>query len=89
MASLLSHWRKLVVPLAGATAGLALLIVSLRQSIPSPAFTERTDTSSDMEALTFHDEKAGMTVVWLNSKEEPADEEETKSETLPDFFEMP
>lgn len=85
--NLVAHWRKLIVPVAGATAGLALLTVSLRQSmpVPGPAFTEVTDTSTDMEAVTFHDQKAGMTVVWLEFR----GDETPKTESQPDFFSMP
>lgn len=69
-------WRKFFMPLAGAVAMLALLMVSVKSFSPSANFDEITSTSDDMEALTFHDQSAGMTVVWL---------QERSSETAPDI----
>ena len=62
----------------------ALLAVSLRQSVPLPAFIETTVTSSDFDALTFHDQSSGMTVVWLKYREE----EPAPSEEAPDIFDV-
>lgn len=81
---LVAQWRRFLVPVAGAAAGLALLAVSVRQSVPSPAFVETTDTSNEMEAVTFHDQSAGMTVVWLKLSDTPK-----PVEAVPDFFDLP
>jgi anti-sigma factor RsiW len=56
--------RRYVGPLAGAAAlGCILLLAVVRNG--SPAFDEISSTGDGMEAVTFHDQSAQMTVVWL------------------------
>jgi len=62
-------WRKFLAPMVGAAAMLAFLMVSVKQFSPVVAYDDITDTSEEMEALTFHDESAGMTVVWLQDRD--------------------
>jgi anti-sigma factor RsiW len=61
----LFQWRRFLMPLAGAAATAALLLVSIRQFTPATDFTESADTATDMESMTFHDQTEGVTVVWL------------------------
>lgn len=84
ISALLARWRRLIAPMAGALAGAALLVVSIRQSVPVPAFVETTVTSSDFDALTYHDQSSGMTVVWLKYREQ----EPAPSEEAPDIFDV-
>lgn len=58
--SWLARWRRLIIPL-GAVAVLALAVNQMRR----PTFDEILATDQGMEAVTFHDQSAGMTVVWL------------------------
>jgi anti-sigma factor RsiW len=67
-ANFLTQMRRFLVPLTGTAAVVSLLIFSVRHSIPAPAFTEITMTSSAMETMTFHDHATKMTVVWLSPK---------------------
>ncbi len=86
-AMLAAQWRRFLVPVAGAAAGVALLAISVKQSLPSPAFVETTDTANEMEALTFHDQSAGMTVVWLRMTD--LTDSSHPAESVPDFFDLP
>ena len=64
--SFLARWRRFLVPFAGVVGMAALLLFSIKE--PAPAFEDYTVTSDDMDSLTFHDNTAGMTVVWLQEK---------------------
>jgi hypothetical protein len=56
--------RRYMGPLAGTAAlGCILLLAVVRNG--SPAFDEISSTGDGMEAVTFHDQSAQMTVVWL------------------------
>jgi hypothetical protein len=70
-------WRDWLAPLAG-FAGLAcMLLLAVKPFVP-PTFDEISSTGEGMEAVTFHDQSAGMTVVWL------ADAEQAPPMELPD-----
>ena len=79
--SFFARWRRFLVPLAGMGVAVGLLMVSVKEYLPTPAFDETTDTSSEMETLTFHDQSAGMTVVWLQEKDSLV----AQSEAVPDL----
>ena len=65
--------RRYMAPMAGAAVlGCALLMAVVQHS--SPPFDETSSTGGGMEALTFHDQSAGMTVVWLQDNSAPAEE---------------
>lgn len=67
-----ARWRRYMAPLAGAAAlGCALLVAVVQHSSPAD---EISSAGSGMEALTFHDQSAGMTVVWLQDNSAPAEE---------------
>jgi anti-sigma-K factor RskA len=57
-------WRRWFAPLAGFAALTCLLLVAVKPHAP-PALDEISSTGEGMEAVTFHDQATGMTVVWL------------------------
>jgi hypothetical protein len=57
-------WRHWLSPLAG-LAGLACMVILAAHPEGAPAFDEISSTGEGMEAVTFHDQSAGITVVWL------------------------
>jgi negative regulator of sigma E activity len=59
-----ARWRKYMAPLAGVAAMVCVLVLAVTRS-GSPAFDEIFATAGGMEAVTFHDQSAQMTVVWL------------------------
>jgi anti-sigma factor RsiW len=71
-----SAWRRWLSPLAG-FAGLACMLLLAVKPFAPPAFDEISSTGEGMEAVTFHDQSAGMTVVWL------ADTEQAQPAELP------
>jgi anti-sigma factor RsiW len=56
-------------PLAGFAALACMLLLAVKPFGP-PAFDEISATGEGMEAVTFHDQSAGMTVVWLADTEQ-------------------
>jgi anti-sigma factor RsiW len=59
-----ARWRKYMAPLAGVAALACVLVMAVMRS-ESPTFDEISSTGEGMEAVTFHDQSAQMTVVWL------------------------
>ncbi len=57
-------WRCWLAPVLGFAALACLLLLAVKPYAP-PAFDEISSTGEGMEAVTFHDQSAGMTVVWL------------------------
>jgi len=57
-------WRNWLSPFLG-FASLACILLLAIKPISPPAFDEISSTGEGMEAVTFHDQSAGMTVVWL------------------------
>jgi anti-sigma-K factor RskA len=71
----LSVFRRIGLPLAGVAVAAAVALLTLTQ-FSGPRYEEVTTTSDDMTALTFHDQSAGMTVIWLQDKnDQPATDE--------------
>ena len=62
-------WR-LAAPLAGVAAMAAGVVFALNQWRPSNTFDDVSATADGMEAVTFHDQAAGMTVVWLQDSQD-------------------
>jgi anti-sigma factor RsiW len=63
-------WQKWLSPLAGIIS-LACIALMATKSFAPAAFDEISSTGEGMEAVTFHDQSAGMTVVWLADSEQP------------------
>jgi hypothetical protein len=64
-------WRRCLAPLTGFGALACLGLLAL-QPFASPALDETSSTGEGMEAITFHDQAAGMTVVWLTDTTQAA-----------------
>jgi len=76
----LLRWQKFFAPLVGAAAMFVLLIVSVKQFSPASASDDVTTTSDEMEALTFRDHSAGMTVVWLQERDQETPQADISSD---------
>jgi len=69
-------WLRWLSPLAG-FASLACMLMLAVKPPALPTFDEISSTGEGMEAVTFNDQSAGMTVVWL------ADPEQAQSTDTP------
>jgi len=69
-----ARWRKFMGPVAGVAALACVLLMAVWQSA-SPTFDEVSSTGEGMEAVTFHDQSAQMTVVWLQDNTAAAEEQ--------------
>jgi anti-sigma factor RsiW len=67
-----ARWRKFVLPLGG-VAALACTFALVLQQMRQPTFDEISATNQGMDAITFHDQSAGMTVVWLQDNSQSTD----------------
>jgi anti-sigma factor RsiW len=61
-----ARFRHFLLPLTGAAALVFALTVGVKQ-MHQPAFDEISATDEGMDAVTFHDQSAEMTVVWLQN----------------------
>ena len=68
-----ARWRRYMGPLAGAAALGCVLLLAVWQGA-SPSFDEISSTGEGMEAVTFHDQSAQMTVVWLQDSRAAAED---------------
>jgi anti-sigma factor RsiW len=66
----LHGWRRLMGSLAGLATLAAIVLLAVRQFSPTATFDEVSTTADGMEAMTFHDQTAGMTVVWLQDSQD-------------------
>jgi anti-sigma factor RsiW len=71
-----ARWRKYMGSLAGAAALACVLLMAVWQRAPS--FDEISSTGEGMEAVTFHDQSAQMTVVWLQDSSAGAADQPAK-----------
>jgi hypothetical protein len=62
--SWITRWRQIVIPATGVAALACVLALAVNQT-RRPTFDEVSSTDQGMEAVTFHDQSAEMTVVWL------------------------
>jgi RNA polymerase sigma-70 factor (ECF subfamily) len=67
-----ARWRSVLLPTAGGLAFAIVMLVALEQ-MKQPGFDEISATDSGMDAVTFHDQSAQMTVVWLQDNSQTAD----------------
>jgi anti-sigma factor RsiW len=58
-------WPGWLAPAAGFGALACLLLLAVNPMVP-PAFNETSAAGEGVEAITFHDQAAEMTVVWLD-----------------------
>ena len=58
------RWRRYLAPISCAAALACVVLTAVWQSA-SPTFSEISSPGEEMEAVTFHDQSAQMTVVWL------------------------
>ena len=65
-----ARWRRFLAPLAGAAALACVVLMSVRHNAPS-AFDDFSSTGAGMEAVTFQDQSAQMTVIWLQDASSP------------------
>jgi ferric-dicitrate binding protein FerR (iron transport regulator) len=80
-----ASWLRWLSPLAGFAALACMLLLAVKPPT-LPAFDEISSTGEGMEAVTFHDQSAGMTVVWLADTEQaqPTETIETPAVKTPD-----
>jgi hypothetical protein len=81
-----ARWHKYMAPLTGVAAlAVVLLMAVVRHG--APKFDEISSTGEGMEAVTFHDQSAQMTVVWLQDNSpataEPAAQKSSQFEDEP------
>jgi hypothetical protein len=62
-------WRRWLAPAAGFAALACILLLALDPFAP-PALDEISSAGEGMEAVSFHDQAAGMTVIWLTDTTE-------------------
>ena len=63
-------WRRWTASLAGMAALGAMVLLAIGQFRGSASFDEVSATADGMEAMTFHDQTAGVTVVWLQDSQD-------------------
>jgi anti-sigma-K factor RskA len=73
-------FRRLALPLAGVAVVCAVAMLSLNQFSTS-AVDDVSTPSDEMSALTFHDQSAGMTVVWLQDNSDQSGPDENLSDS--------
>jgi hypothetical protein len=71
-------FRRVALPLAGVAVACAVAVLSVDQ-FSAQGSDEVSATSDEMSALTFHDQSAGMTVVWLQDNDQAATDENADS----------
>jgi hypothetical protein len=81
--SWMARWRQLMISVAGAAALACVLIMAVNQ-IHRPSFDEISATDQGMEAVTFHDQSAQMTVVWLQDSSQGSAAANHASAATPD-----
>ena len=81
--SWLARWRRLLIPLGGVTALACVLTLTVKQ-MHRPAFDEISATGQGMEAVTFHDQSAEMTVVWLQDSSQTSGTTQPAKISVPD-----
>ena len=78
-----ARWRKFALPLGG-VAALACTFAVVLQQMQQPTFDEISATNQGMDAVTFHDQSAGMTVVWLQDSSQATDSAQPAKKAVAD-----
>jgi hypothetical protein len=81
--SWLARWRRFLIPATGVAALACVLTLAVNQ-MRRPTFDEITSTDQGMEAVTFHDQSAEMTVVWLQDNSQTSKAAEPAEALVPD-----
>jgi anti-sigma factor RsiW len=81
--SWLAGWRRFRIALAGVTVLTCVLTLTVRQ-MHRPTFDEISATGEGMEAVTFHDQSAEMTVVWLQDNSQTSGTGQPAKTSVPD-----
>jgi len=68
----LARWRSVLLPVTGSLAFALVMLVAVEQ-MKAPGFDEISATDSGMDAVTFHDQSAQVTVVWLQDNSQTVD----------------
>jgi anti-sigma factor RsiW len=76
-------WIRWLSPLAGMTALACVTFLAFKPVAPVSSFDEISSTGEGMEAVTFHDQSSGMTVVWLADREQAQSQSEQLQSTQP------
>jgi hypothetical protein len=76
----LNAWVRWLSPISGVAALSCILLMATRHPA-APTFDEISSTGEGMEAVTFHDQTAGMTVVWLADTAQSQDQAQTDTQT--------
>jgi hypothetical protein len=74
-----ARWKRLLAPAAGVAVLACAAVVAVHHTA-LPAFDELAVTGENMEAVTFHDQSAQMTVVWLQDNTPAAPAQNQKSD---------
>jgi hypothetical protein len=77
----LAIFRRLALPLAGLAVACAVAMLSVNQFSAPATIDEVSTTSDEMSALTFRDQSAGMTVVWLQDNTDQSAQDENSSDS--------
>jgi hypothetical protein len=81
--SWVARWRSFLIPTTGVAALACVLALAVNQ-MRRPTFDEITSTDQGMEAVTFHDQSAEMTVVWLQDNSQTSEVVEPAKASVPD-----
>jgi hypothetical protein len=81
--SWLARWRRALLPLAGVTALACVLTLAVVQ-MHRPTFDEISATDEGMEAVTFHDQSAELTVVWLQDSSQTSGAGQPAKTSIPE-----
>jgi anti-sigma factor RsiW len=81
--SWLGQFRRFLLPIAGVTALACAMTLAVKQ-MHRPTFDEISDTNAGMDAVTFHDQSAEMTVVWLQDSSQTSGTAQPAKTSVPD-----
>jgi anti-sigma factor RsiW len=71
-------WVRWLSPLSGLAAFTCIILLAVKPTA-APTFDEISSTGEGVEAVTFHDQSADMTVVWLADSTQPQTQPQTQT----------